>query len=81
MKPNCFYSNEADKLNKIISQLSMENSLLKQEINDIIKDKKLLEQENYALKLQIVSETADKHKLNLIDELFDIIEEIIKIRK
>lgn len=81
MKPNCFYSNEADKLNKIISQLSMENSLLKQEINDIIKDKKLLEQENYALKLQIVSETDDKHKLNLIDELFDIIEEIIKIRK
>ena len=81
MKPNCFCSNEADKLNKIISQLSMENSLLKQEINDIIKDKKLLEQENYALKLQIVSETDDKHKLNLIDELFDIIEEIIKIRK
>lgn len=81
MKPNYFYSNEADKLNKIISQLSMENSLLKQEINDIIKDKKLLEQENYALKLQIVSETDDKHKLNLIDELFDIIEEIIKIRK
>ena len=81
MKPNCFYSNEADNLNKIISQLSMENSLLKQEINDIIKDKKLLEQENYALKLQIVSETDDKHKLNLIDELFDIIEEIIKIRK
>lgn len=81
MKPNCFYSNEADKLNKIISQLSMENSLLKQEINDIIKDKKLLEQENYALKLQIVSETEDKQKLNLIDELFDIIEEIIKIRK
>lgn len=81
MKPNCYYSNEAEKLNKIISQLSMENSLLKQEINDIIKDKKLLEQENYALKLQIVSETDDKHKLNLIDELFDIIEEIIKIRK
>lgn len=81
MKPNCFYSNEADKLNKIISQLSMENSLLKQGINDIIKDKKLLEQENYALKLQIVSETEDKQKLNLIDELFDIIEEIIKIRK
>lgn len=81
MKPNCFYSNEADKLNKIISQLSMENSLLKQEINDIIKDKKLLEQENYALRLQIVSEIDGKHKLNLIDELFDIIEEIIKIRK
>lgn len=81
MKPNCFYFNEADKLNKIISQLSMENSLLKQEINDIIKDKKLLEQENYALKLEIVSETDDKHKLNLIDELIDIIEEIIKIRK
>lgn len=81
MKPNCFYSNEADKLNKIISQLSMENSILKQEINDIIKDKKLLEQENYALRLQIVSEIDGKHKLNLIDELFDIIEEIIKIRK
>lgn len=81
MKPNCFYSNEVDKLNKIISQLSMENSLLKQEINDIINDKKLLEQENYALKLQIGSKTDDKDKLNLIDELFDIIEEIIKIRK
>lgn len=80
MKPNCFYSNEADKLNKIISQLSMENSLLKQEINDIIKDKKLLEQENYALRLQIVSEIGDKHKLDLVDKLFDIIEEIIKIR-
>lgn len=39
MKPNCFYSNEVDNLNKIISQLSMENSLLKQEINDILKDK------------------------------------------
>lgn len=78
MKPNCFYSNEVDNLNKIISQLSMENSLLKQEINDILKDKKLLEKENYALKLQIVSETDE---LNLINELFDIIEEIIKIRK
>ncbi|WP_308698239.1 hypothetical protein [uncultured Thomasclavelia sp.] len=81
MKPNCFYSNEADNLNKIISQLSMENSLLKQEINDILKDKKLLEKENYALKLQIVSETDEKQELNLINELFDIIEEIIKIRK
>lgn len=60
MKPNCFYSNEVDNLNKIISQLSMENSLLKQEINDILKDKKLLEKENYALKLQIVSETDEK---------------------
>lgn len=81
MKPNCFYSNEVDNLNKIISQLSMENSLLKQEINDILKDKKLLEKENYALKLQIVSETEEKHELNLINELFEIIEEIIKIRK
>jgi hypothetical protein len=81
MKPNCFYSNEVDNLNKIISQLSMENSLLKQEINDILKDKKLLEKENYALKLQIVSETDEKHELNLINELFVIIEEIIKIRK
>lgn len=81
MKPNCFYSNEGDNLNKIISQLSMENSLLKQEINDILKDKKLLEKENYALKLQIVSERDEKHELNLINELFDIIEEIIKIRK
>lgn len=81
MNPNCFYSNEADNLNKIISQLSMENSLLKHEINDILKDKKLLEKENYALKLQIVSETDEKDKLNLINELFDIIEEIIKIRK
>lgn len=75
MKPNCFYSNEVDNLNKIISQLSMENSLLKQEINDILKDKKLLEKENYELKLQIVSETYEKHELNLINELFDIIEE------
>lgn len=81
MKPNCFYSNEVDNLNKIISQLSMENSLLKREINDILKDKKLLEKENYALKLQIVSETDEKHELKLINELFDIIEEIIKIRK
>lgn len=81
MNPNCFYSNEVDNLNKIISQLSMENSLLKHEINDILKDKKLLEKENYALKLQIVSETDEKDKLNLINELFDIIEEITKIRK
>lgn len=80
MKPDCFYSHEVKQLNKIISQISMENNLLKREINEVVKEKKILEKENYALKLQIVSETEDKHKLNLVNELFDVIEEIIKIK-
>lgn len=80
MKPDCFYSHEVEQLNKIISQISMENNLLKREINEVVKEKKILEKENYALKLQIVSETEDKHKLNLVNELFDVIEEIIKIK-
>lgn len=61
MKPDCFYSHEMEQLNKIISQISMENNLLKREINEVVKEKKILEKENYALKLQIVSETDEKH--------------------
>lgn len=79
MKPDCFYSHEVNQLNKVISQISMENNLLKKEINEVIKEKKLLENENYELNLKIVSGRDDKHKLDLVNELFDIIEEIIKI--
>ena len=40
MKPDCFYSHEVEQLNKIISQISMENNLLKREINEVVKEKK-----------------------------------------
>ena len=81
MKPDCFYSHEVEQLNKIISQISMENNLLKREINEVVKEKKILEEENYVLKKRLNSEIGDKHKLDLVDELFNVIEEIIKIRK